>query len=103
MGAKLLLRGYERELFGSTVEDLFDRLGFCRWLADEIRVDSPDASAQEIGRRHLNLQEKLYVIELALKWFLGASESASPFDMPARLAQHRVRDPIAPHLDCQSR
>ena len=99
VGAKLLLRAYERELGGFTVEDLFDRLGFCRWLADEIRVGSPDASAQEISRRHSNLQEKLYVIELALKQLLGISEAASPIDIPSRLGKRPVQETISNFLD----
>lgn len=102
VGAKLLLRGYERELGGFTVEDLFDRLGFCRWLADEIRTCSPDVSAQERAQLHSNLQERLYVIELALKRLLGISESASPYDIPSRLGRRPVRDSISRSLDSLS-
>lgn len=97
VGAKMLLRAYDRECGGFTVEDLFHRLGFCRWLAEEIRASGSDVTACEIAAKHQNLQEKLHVIELALKRLLGIAESASPDNIPTHLGKRPVRDVIS-HL-----
>jgi hypothetical protein len=99
VGAKMLLRAYDREGSGFTVEDLFHRLGFCRWLAEEIRASGPDVPDWKIDATHQNLQEKLFVIELALKRLLGISESASPGDIPTHLGRHLVREPISRSKD----
>jgi hypothetical protein len=99
VGAKRLLRAYDREGGGFTVEDLFHRLGFCRWLAEEIRASDPDVPAWKIDANHQNLQEKLFVIELALKRLLGIPELVSLGYMKFPLAQHLVCDPIAHVLD----
>jgi len=99
VGAKMLLRAYDREGSGFTVEDLFHRLGFCRWLAEEIRASGPDVPAWKIDASHQNLQEKLFVIELALKRLLGIFESASPSDIPTHLGLHLVREPISRSKD----
>lgn len=99
VGAKMLLRAYDREGSGFTVEDLFHRLGFCRWLAEEIRISGPDVPAWKIDANHQNLQEKLFVIKLALKQLLGISESASPCDIPTHLGRHLVRESISRSMD----
>ena len=78
--AKLLLRAYDREGGGFTTQDLFNRLGFCRWLADRIRLKGPEMAAWELESDHRNLQEKLFVIELGLQRLLDAHQISASSD-----------------------
>lgn len=92
-GATQLLRHYKRECGGFKLEDALDRLGFCRWLAERIRIHGPNMDASELDELHRNLLEKLYVIDFGVVQLLGMPQPVYPDGKKAHPSLHEAQRP----------